>query len=204
MSKNKQKLFEMMGKSKFPICWVHPRNVPFVINTFPDVPIACAVGNKKWWVLNGEESFVFKNDKYSSYKVMVNSEAKVRKDLADYYKNRENCNRFLEDSISSDLWNSISEDITLLYANDGMRYFFTSKLHADLRKHSNKYNRDDRPAYFLPQGARIKANGFTGALIYPKNYSIDELGFHNNLQIDWELLPNQIYPINESWIQRVI
>lgn len=204
MTKNKLKLFELMGKSDHHVCWLHPRNVPFVRANYPDVPIACAIGNRKWWFLNGENSFYFKNDRYASYKAMVKSEEKIRRDLIAYTSYTPNEDYFLEDGITLDDWDKIAEDINELYARDGMSDF----LRGETRNEGYIYTKANRPSYFLPQGARIKANGLVGTLEYPKTYRICDEGFHKNLKLNWEAIPNtssanRIYPIEESWIQRV-
>jgi hypothetical protein len=203
---NKEKLFNMMGKSDLPVCWLHPMSVPFVRANFPDVPIACAIGNKKWWFLNGDDSFYFKNDKYASYKVMVKSEEKIRQDLSQKYnltqKNKKNV--FLNDSINGTYsWVEIGEDLEKLYAHDAMSSFLFGELRRKYSRESIKYDRDNRPSYFLPNNQRVKTvDGLIGYLKYPKQYNISEEGFHKNIRIESEF-DGKLYDVKECDIRRI-
>jgi hypothetical protein len=65
MGRRKDALLVEMNKVTTPICWVHPQNIGFVRVNFPDLPIGVAIGNMKWWVLQGNESFSVKKDDYA-------------------------------------------------------------------------------------------------------------------------------------------
>ncbi len=216
-SKSKLKLFEQMNKGSHPLLWVHPLSIPFVRSNYPTLPIACAIGNMRWWVLNGNDSFYFKNDKYASYKVMLKTEDQIRDDLELhdfrdknirlYYNS--NSYAFFPDSIYDKprLWDEMANDLSVLYAHDGMSIFLKGKEDWDWSIGPYGYGRskpraERRPSYFCSHGSAIRVNGVEGKLVYPSTYKLNEKGEHKNLKIRDD--EGNVYDIYESEIERII
>lgn len=182
MGQRKDALLVEMNKITTPICWVHPQNIGFVRVNFPDLPIGVAIGNMKWWVLQGDESFRVKNDDYASYKVTKSKygEEHFRAEIRKLFNGKND--HFMPDEIvvSEDM-----ADIDTLYKYDAMSMWFKSK-GTETYQHQYKmfkhleYQRNNpyakpqptnlRPCFFQPSSLTYKGVSVT----YPSSFRLDE------------------------------
>jgi hypothetical protein len=183
MGQRKDALLVEVNKITTPICWVHPQNIAFVRVNFPDLPIGVAMGNLKWWVLQGDESFRVKNDDYASYKVTKSKhgEAHFRADIIKLSKGGGE-SYFMPDEIvvSEDM-----VDIDTLYKHDAMSMWFNSKGTQTYQKSYKMFKRLEsqrnntyakpqptnlRPCFFQPSSLTYKGVSVT----YPSSFRLDE------------------------------
>lgn len=183
MGKRKDALLAEMNKITTPICWVSPQNIGFVRVNFPDLPVGVAVGNLKWWVLQGAESFRVKNDDYASYKVSKSKhgERHFRAEILKLFKSRKE-SYFMPDEIY------VSDgmaDIDTLYKHDAMSMWFNSKgtqtyqqkykmfRHLEYQRknpHAKPQPTNLRPCFFQPSSLTYKGVSVT----YPSSFRLDE------------------------------